>query len=89
MMKQRHFMVALDMLDEGREAHNEAAFVPAVVTSAEEECSAEAEIAAFVNRPAHSGREGAPRSTHTSNDVGAGTGRTPFSEAAGFSDTGF
>lgn len=88
-MKQRHFMVALDMLDAEREVHTEAAFVPAVELSAEEEKNAEAEIADFVNRPAHSGREEAPRSTHTSNDVGAGTGRTPFSEAAGFSDTGF
>lgn len=88
-MKQRHFMVALDMLDEGWEAYSEAAFVPAVELSVEGERNDEAEIAAFVNRPAHSGREEAPRSTHTSNDVGAGTGRTPFSEAAGFSDTGF
>lgn len=88
-MKQRHFMVALDMLDEANEAHTEAAFVPAVELSAEGESNAESEISAFLNRPAHSGREGIPRSTHTSNDVGAGTGRTPFSEAAGFSDTGF
>ncbi|MBZ5486195.1 hypothetical protein HW452_01475 [Halomonas aquamarina] len=88
-MKQRHFMVALDMLDEGREAYTEAAFVPAVQLSVEGERNLGTEIAAFVNRPAHSGREEAPRSTHTSNDVGAGTGRTPFSEAAGFSDTGF
>ena len=88
-MKQRHFMVALDMLDEGREAHTEAAFVPAVELSVEGERNLEAEISAFVNRQAHSGREDTPRSTHTSNDVGAGTGRTPFSEAAGFSDTGF
>lgn len=88
-MKQRHFMVALDMLDEAREASSEAAFVPAVELSAEGERNAEVEIAAFVNRPAHSSRDEAPRSTHTSNDVGAGTGRTPFSEAAGFSDTGF
>ncbi|WP_110651799.1 hypothetical protein [Salinicola peritrichatus] len=88
-MKQRHFMVALDMLDEGREAYTEAAFVPAVELSVEGERNFGAEIAAFVNRPAHSGREEAPRSTHTSNDVGAGNGRTPFSEAAGFSDTGF
>lgn len=29
-MKQRHFMVALAMLDERREAYTEAAFVPAV-----------------------------------------------------------
>ncbi|WP_251978729.1 hypothetical protein [Salinicola avicenniae] len=88
-MKQRHFMVALAMLDERREAYTEAAFVPAVELSADGERNLEAEISAFVNRPAHLGREEAPRSTHTSNDVGAGTGRTPFSEAAGFSDTGF
>lgn len=88
-MKQRHFMVALAMLDERREAYTEAAFVPAVELSAEGERNAEAEITAFVNRPARSGREEAPRSTHTSNDAGTGTGRTPFSEAAGFSDTGF
>lgn len=88
-MKQRHFMVALDMLDDGREAYTEAAFVPAVELSVEGERNLRAEIAAFVNRPAHSNRDEAPRSTHTSNDVGAGTGRTPFSEAAGFSDTGF
>ena len=88
-MKQRHFMVALDMLDDGREAYTEAAFVPAVELSLDGERNLGAEIVAFVNRPTHSGREEAPRSTHTSNDVGAGTGRTPFSEAAGFSDTGF
>ncbi|MEQ5858396.1 hypothetical protein NFI08_22300 [Halomonas sp. EF61] len=88
-MKQRHFMVALDMLDEAHEAHTEAAVLPAVELSAEGERNAESEIAAFVNRPAHAGREETPRSTYTSNDVEAGTGRTPFSEAAGFSDTGF
>ncbi|MGP9510654.1 hypothetical protein ACT3R2_16790 [Halomonas sp. AOP43-D1-39] len=88
-MKQRHFMVALDLLDEGREDHSEAVLVPAVELSADGERNLEAEISAFVNRPGHSGREKASRSTHTSNDVGAGTGRTPFSEAAGFSDTGF
>lgn len=88
-MKQRHFMVALAMLDERREAYTEAAFVPAVELSVEGERNLEAEISAFVNRPAHAGREDTARSTHTSNDVDAGTGRTPFSEAAGFSDTGF
>ncbi|WOI27325.1 hypothetical protein R1T44_08085 [Cobetia amphilecti] len=88
-MKQRHFMVALDMLDEAHEAHTEAAFLPAVELSAEGESNAESEISAFVNRPARSDREEVPCSTHTSTDVGAGTGRTPFSEAAGFSDTGF
>lgn len=88
-MKQRHFMVALDLLDEGREDHSEAVLVPAVELSADGERNLEAEISAFVNRPAHSGREEVPRSTHTSNDVRAGTERTPFSEAAGFSDTGF
>ena len=88
-MKQRHFMVALDMLDEAHEVRTEAAFVPAVQLSAEGERNAEAEITAFVNRPASVGRVEVPRSTHTSSDVGAGTGRTPFSEAAGFSNTGF
>ena len=88
-MKQRHFMVALDMLDEAHEAHTEAAFLPAVELSAEGKRNAESEIAAFVNRPAHAGREETPRSMHTSNDVEAGTGRTPFSEAAGFFDTEF
>lgn len=88
-MKQRHFMVALAMLDEGREAYTEAAFVPAVELSAVGERDLEAEIATFVNRPTHSGREEAQCCMHTSNDVEAGTGRTPFSEAAGFSDTGF
>ena len=88
-MKQRHFMVALAMLDERREAYTEAAFVPAVELSVEGERNLEAEISAFVNRPAHLGREEATRSTHTSIDVGAGPGRTPLSEAAGFTDTGF
>ncbi|CAM0555208.1 hypothetical protein EHLJMEHL_04799 [Vreelandella titanicae] len=88
-MKQRHFMVAMNMLDEPHEARTESAFVPAVQLSAEGERNAESEVTAFVNRPAHSGREEVPRSTHTSNDGGAGTGRTPFSEAAGFSDNGF
>ncbi|QEM82697.1 hypothetical protein [Halomonas binhaiensis] len=84
-MKQRHFMVALDMLDEERKAHTEAVFVPAVELSAEGERNAEAEIAAFVNRPDPTHRVEASRSTRSSNDAGAGTGRTPFSEAAGFS----
>ncbi len=88
-MKQRHFMVALDMLDEAHEAYTEAAFVPAVELSADGVRNLEAEISAFVNHPAHSSREDTPRSAHTSDDGGAGTERTPFSEAAGFFDTGF
>lgn len=82
-------MVALDLLDKGREDHSEAVLVPAVELSADGERNLEAEISAFVNRPVHSGREDTPRSKHTSIDVGAGTGRTPFSEVAGFYDTGF
>ncbi|MGP5564533.1 MULTISPECIES: hypothetical protein [Halomonadaceae] len=84
-MKQRHFMVALDMLDEGREAYTEAAFVPAVELSAEEEKDIEAEIEAFVNRADPTFRGEASSSMCINNDVGTGSGKTPFSEAAGFS----
>lgn len=89
-MKQRYFMVALDMLDEAKEPHSEAAFVPVAEPLIEEErdAEAEAEIAAFVSRLDPTGRVEASSSTRMSNDAGAGTGKTPFSEAAGFSNTG-
>ncbi len=87
-MKQRNFMVALDMLDDAQESHTEATFVPVVEPSAQEGRDAEAEIAAFVNRPDPTGRVEASSSTRISNDAGAGTGKAPFSEVAGFSSTG-
>ena len=48
-MKQRHFMVALDMLDDGREAYTEADFVPAVELSLEGERNLGAEILDGIN----------------------------------------
>ncbi|MBL1377966.1 hypothetical protein [Zobellella iuensis] len=83
-MKQRHFMVALDMLDEARESHTEVAFEPVIEPARGEEKDAEAEIAAFVNRPDPTGWVEASSSNRISNDAGAGAGKTPFSEAAGF-----
>ncbi|MCE0760925.1 hypothetical protein LWH94_17230 [Marinobacter sp. G11] len=88
MTTQRNFMAALDMLDEAQEATTEANFVPVVEPRTEEEKDTEAEITAFVNRPDSTGRVEASSSTRISNDAGAGTGKTPFSEAAGFSSTG-
>jgi len=88
MTTQRNFMAALDMLDEAQEATKEATFVPVVKPKTEGEKVTEAEIAAFVNRPDPTGRVDASSSTRISNDAGAGTGKTPFSEAAGFSSTG-
>ncbi|EGR3952342.1 hypothetical protein R7R25_21270 [Vibrio sp. 2026] len=87
-MKERNFMAALDMLDKDQEPHTEADFVPIAEPSTEEEKDTEAEIAAFVNRPDPTGRVEALSSTRISNDTGAGTGKTPFSEVAGFSNTG-
>lgn len=87
-MTQRNFMAALDMLDEAQEAPTETAFVPVVEPATEGENDAEAEITAFVNRPDPTGRVEASSNTRISNDAGAGTGSTPFSEAAGFSRTG-
>jgi hypothetical protein len=87
-MKQRNFMVALDMLDEAQGQQTETTFAPVVEPETEEEKDTEAEIAAFVNRPDPTGRVEASSSTRISNDAGAGTGQTPFSEAAGFSSTG-
>lgn len=87
-MKERNFMAALDMLDKDQEPCTEADFVPVVEPLAEEEKDTDAEIAAFVNRPDPTGRVDASSSTRISNDAGAGTGKTPFSEAAGFSSTG-
>lgn len=87
-MKQRNFMVALDMLNEAQDPQTEATFVPVVEPSTEEERDADAEIAAFVNRPDSTGRVEASSSTRISNDAGAGTGKNPFSEVAGFSNTG-
>lgn len=87
-MKERNFMAALDLLDKDQEPHTEADFVPVVEPSTEEEKDTEAEIAAFVNRPDPTGRVEASSSTRISNDAGAGTGKTPFSEVAGFSSTG-
>ncbi|EKA3901064.1 hypothetical protein ACE1SC_002433 [Vibrio cholerae] len=83
-MKERNFMAALDMLDKVQEPRTEADFEP----STEEEKDTDAEIAAFVNRPDPTGRMEASSSTRISNDAGAGTGKTPFSEVAGFSNTG-
>lgn len=87
-MTQRNFMAALDMIDETQVAPTETAFVPVVEPTTEGEKDAEAEITAFVNRPDPTGRVEASSSTRISNDAGAGTGKTPFSEAAGFSSTG-
>lgn len=87
-MKQRNFMVALDMLDDAQEPHTEAPFVPVVEPLTQEDRDAEAEIAAFVNRPDPTGRVEASSSRRISSDAGAGTGKTPFSEVAGFSSTG-
>ncbi|EGQ8546251.1 hypothetical protein GOZ70_24195 [Vibrio parahaemolyticus] len=88
MTTQRNFMAALDMLDEAQEATTETSFMPVVEPTTEEDKDTEAEIAAFVNRPDPTGRVEASSSTRISNDAGAGTGKTPFSEAAGFSSTG-
>jgi len=85
---QRNFMAALDMLDEAQEAPTETAFVPVVEPMIEGEKDAEAEITAFVNRPDPTGRVEASSSSRISNDAAAGTGKTPLSEAAGFSSTG-
>ncbi|MFH4546028.1 hypothetical protein WKW42_03825 [Vibrio alginolyticus] len=87
-MKERNFMAALDMLDKDQEPRTEADFVPVVEPLTEEDKDTDAEIAAFVNRPDPTGRVEALSSTRISNDAGAGTGKTPFSEAAGFSNTG-
>ncbi|GAA3721786.1 hypothetical protein GCM10022421_32960 [Oceanisphaera sediminis] len=87
-MKQRSFMVALDMLDEARESHTEAAFVPVIEASVEEEKDTKAEIAAFVSRPDPTGWVEASNSNRISNDAGSGAGKTPFSDAAGFSSIG-
>lgn len=87
-MTQPNFMAALDMLDEAQEATTETAFVAVVEATTEGEKDTEAEITAFVNRPDPTGRVDASSSTRISNDAGAGTGKTPFSEAAGFSSTG-
>lgn len=87
-MTQRNFMVALDMLDEAQEAPTETAFVSVVEPTTEGEKDAEAEIAAFVNRPDPTVRVEASSNTRISDDAGAGTGSTPFSEAAGFSRNG-
>lgn len=87
-MKERNFMAALDMLDKDQEPYTEVDFVPVVEPSTEEEKYTEAEIAAFVNRPDPTGRVEASSSTRISNDAGTGTGKTPFSEVAGFSNTG-
>ncbi|WP_041523381.1 hypothetical protein [Gilvimarinus agarilyticus] len=87
-MKKRNFMAALDMLDKDQEPRTEAEFVPVVEPSTEEEKDTEAEIAAFVYRPDPTGRVEASSSIRISNDAGAGTGKTPFSEVAGFSNTG-
>lgn len=87
-MKERNFMAALDMLDKAQEPRTEADFVPVVEPSTEEEKDTYAEIAAFVNRPDPTGRVGASSSARISNDAGAGIGKTPFSEVAGFSNTG-
>lgn len=86
-MKQRHFMVALDMLDKARETHTEVTFEPIIEPERGEEKDAEAEIAAFVNRPDPTGWVEASSSNRISNDAGAGAGKTPFSEAAGFSNS--
>lgn len=87
-MNQRNFMAAMDILDEAQAAKTEAAFVPVIELSAGEERDAEAEIAGFVNRPERTGRvETSSSKTCIGNGAGAGTGKTPFSEAAGFSDT--
>ena len=87
-MKERNFMAALDMLDKDQEPRTEADFVPVVEPSTEEEKDTEAEIVAFVNRPDPIGRVEASSSIRISTDAGAGTGKTPFSEVAGFSNTG-
>lgn len=87
-MKERNFMAALDMLDKDQEPRTEADFVPVVEPSTMEEKDTEAEIAAFVNRPDPTGRVEASSSIRISNDAGAGTGKTPFSEMVGFSNTG-
>ncbi|MGP9656979.1 hypothetical protein ACT3S5_02855 [Halomonas sp. AOP31-B1-25] len=87
-MKEHNFMAALDMLDKDLEPRTEADFVPVVESSTEEEKDTEAEIAAFVNRPDPTGRVEASSSIRISNDAEAGTGKTPFSEVAGFSNTG-
>lgn len=87
-MKEHNFMAALDLIDKNQEPRTEADFVPVDEPSAEEEKDTEAEIEAFVNRPDPTGRVEASSSTRISNDAGAGIGKTPFSEAAGFSNTG-
>ena len=87
-MKERNFMAALDMLDKDQELRTEADFVPVVEPSTEEEKDTGGEIAAFVNRPDPTGRVEASSSIRISNDARAGTGKTPFSEVAGFSNTG-
>lgn len=87
-MKEHNFMAALDMLDKDEEPRTDADFVPIVEPTTEEDKDTEAEIAAFVNRPDLTGRVEASSSTRISNDAGAGTGKTPFSEVAGFSNTG-
>ncbi|AEY01637.1 hypothetical protein GU3_09405 [Oceanimonas sp. GK1] len=87
-MKEHNFMAALDMIDKDQEPRTEVDFLLVDEPSTEEEKDTEAEIAAFVNRPDPTGRVGASSSARISNDAGAGIGKTPFSEAAGFSNTG-
>lgn len=78
-MTQRNFMAALDALD-AAPAGEGIQFEP--IGDQALEVDAEAEVAAFVDRPMRTTESEAPRS-HRTYDSDAGTGRTPFSEAAG------
>ncbi|WP_417606154.1 hypothetical protein [Oceanimonas baumannii] len=77
-MIQRNFMAALGLLDEAREASAETAFVPVVESLIKEERDAEAEIAAFVNRPDRAALVEASSSSHISNEAEAGAGKIRF-----------
>lgn len=78
-MKQRNFMAALAALD-AEPVGVKIQFEP--VGDQTTEVDAGAEVAAFVNRPVMATESEAPRA-HRTYDADAGTGRTPFSEAAG------